>query len=150
MLMARERRVRKLARSLSGWPRQRCVIQNASLPSQTVWTGTLMELATPERSAGLMPRRRSFSDWTDGLTAAELCESLRCGVAAAPRLLRDRELDPTLRSGRAGRRLPHRAFPQGFIHRGPQGLMVAGSSWVQSTARRAAASGPDPFVHQPE
>lgn len=56
VLMAREHRV-ELARMLltRGWAAATgaAVIQSASLPGQTVWTGTLTELATPERSAGL-------------------------------------------------------------------------------------------------
>ena len=80
MLMARERRV-ELARLLleRGWAAGTgsAVIQNASLPSQTVWTGTLMELATPERSAGLDAAAASLLVIGPTVSlAAELCESL--------------------------------------------------------------------------
>ena len=63
VLMARERRA-ELARLLlsRGFAATlgAAVVQSASLPGQTVWKGTLRELATPELSAGLDPGAASL------------------------------------------------------------------------------------------
>jgi uroporphyrin-III C-methyltransferase len=63
VLMAREHRI-ELAQLLlgRGWPAAlgAAVVQSASLPNQAVWSGTLQELATPERSAALDPEAPSL------------------------------------------------------------------------------------------
>lgn len=56
ILMAREKRAAIAQRLLlRGWPATigAAIVQNASLPTQSVWSGTLQDLATPERSAGI-------------------------------------------------------------------------------------------------
>jgi uroporphyrin-III C-methyltransferase len=63
VLMARAQRA-AIAQLLldRGWPAAlgAAVVQNASLPGQTVWSGTLQDLATPARSAWLDPHAPSL------------------------------------------------------------------------------------------
>jgi uroporphyrin-III C-methyltransferase/precorrin-2 dehydrogenase/sirohydrochlorin ferrochelatase len=80
VLMARERRV-EIARLLldRGWPVGigAAVIQSASLPSQSLWTGTLADLARPGGSEGIEAAAASLL--VIGPTvdlAAQLCSTL--------------------------------------------------------------------------
>ena len=80
VLMARTRRAAIASLLLDyGWSAATgaAVVQNASLPSQTMWTGTLRELATPQRSAELDPDAASLLIFGPTVALAqELCAPL--------------------------------------------------------------------------
>ena len=87
VLMARERRT-EIAQLLldRGWGAGTgaAVVQSASLPGQNVWTGTLLDLATPARSTGIDATAASLL--VIGPTvelAQELCSSLALAAQAA-------------------------------------------------------------------